>query len=117
MIKITYTRYLNDFNRSENTKIFSSLLELENWIFGQMRIKYQRDYYAMYFPQDPTSYISFCPEYGGWAHWIHMIENENGIIFSDGKCTSGQQHVSIEIRQWLKHCNQRQNQPTYNFVD
>ena len=23
MIRITYTRYLNDYNRSENTKIFS----------------------------------------------------------------------------------------------
>ena len=116
MIRITYTEYYNDYCKYSHEANFRDLTDLENWIFKQMKQKYQNNYYVMYFPETPSR-ILFAPESTGAKNWIHLIENERGIIFSDGKMTNGLKHQSEEVRQWLIHCNQRQNQPTYNFVD
>lgn len=57
------------------------------------------------------------PQHGGPHFWIHQIENERGIIFADGKNTAGQKHWSQEVRDWLKHCKERQYAPKFVFAE
>lgn len=121
MIKIYYDEYLNDFcHKKGQTKTFSDLGELKNWIFGKMKQPYDTPY-AMYFPdprkkdQEPSS-IDFQEYRGSMQVWIHQIQNENGIIFSDGTLTSGQKHWNDEIKNWLIECNEFKKKPTFNFV-
>ena len=37
MLRIYYEEYYNDYHRKELNRSFSTLKELENWIFGQMQ--------------------------------------------------------------------------------
>ena len=121
MINIKYQIFCTDHGKHLE-KNFQDLTELENWIFNQMR----RSYSNMYFPignrKCPDQLlrmdcIVFLPvEYEG-QYLIHEIENERGIIFSDGLYTNEQKHVSSEIKPWLMHCEERRQNPTFNFVD
>ena len=44
-----FERYWNDYRRKDETKTFSGLAELENWMFGQMQQDYTKDF-VMTFP-------------------------------------------------------------------
>ncbi|MFR2635578.1 hypothetical protein [Neglectibacter timonensis] len=44
-----FERYWNDYRRKGETKTFSGLAELENWMFGQMQQDYTKDF-VMTFP-------------------------------------------------------------------
>lgn len=125
MIKIFYEEYYNDFLRKNHTKTFSSLEELEEWIFGQMKRAYN-DSFAMFFPtpeilerihSDGPGRIEFQPEMGGADFWIHKIESYDGIIFSDGVYTAKQKHWSMEMKDWLRHCDKKKRDPKFNFVE
>lgn len=120
MIKVRYEEYHNDYFRRNHEETFSSLTELEDWIFGQMQQDYTKSC-GMYFPtgkhSKEASRISFTPVCGGCSIWIHQIEDYRGIIFSDGTFTSGQKHWSKDIREWLVHCDERQHAPKFTFVD
>ena len=124
-MKVIFEKYTNDYNRKSETKTFTSLTELENWIFGQMQQDYSRNRYAMWFPlpesvkkykRDGPGSIEFRPCYGGEDIWIHQIESNDGIIFSDGRFTSGQKHWTIDVQNWLVHCEQRRKNPKFNFA-
>ena len=129
MIRIYYEEYYNDCRRTNHTRDFTSLQELEDWIFGQMRQKYsdkEHGWLAMSFPvpevaervkSDGPWGIEFKPEYGGVTYWIHKIERGHGIIFSDGKHTDGRKHWSKEVQEWLIHCKERQYNPQFEFED
>lgn len=39
-----FERYWNDYRRKDETKTFSGLAELENWMFGQMQQDYTKDF-------------------------------------------------------------------------
>lgn len=125
MIVVKYEEYLNDYRRSNHEKRFSSLTELEDWIFSQMQQDYT-DGRGMSFPtvekckqlgDTGPGEISFTPRWGGPEFWIHQIENDSGIIFSDGGMTAGQKHWSQAVQDWLAHCDERQRQPKFNFVN
>lgn len=124
-MKVIFEKYINDYNRKSETKTFASLTELENWIFGQMQQDYSRNRYAMWFPlpesvekykQDGPGRIEFRPCRGGEDIWIHQIEGNDGIIFSDGRFTSGQKYWTIDVQNWLVHCEQRRKNPKFNFA-
>lgn len=125
MIKIKFERYWNDFTRKNEVQSFSSLDALADWMFGQMQRDYTKDF-AMSFPTPEKAKrigetgpwrIEFQPQFGGESIWIYLIENSSGIIFSDGRFTSGQKHWSAEVQQWLAACEERRRGPKFNFVD
>ena len=124
-MKAIIEKYTSDYNRKSETKTFTSLTELENWIFGQMQQNYSRNRYAMWFPlpesvkkykRDGPGSIEFRPCCGGEDILIHQIESNDGIIFSDGRFTSGQKHWTIDVQNWLVHCEQRRKSPKFNFA-
>lgn len=118
MIKIQYEAYNTDYDKKFYEKTFRSLTELEDWIFGQMKRPYDREnnWCAMFFPQSSPSQIIFTPVWRGTTYYIHMIENDLGIIFSDGEYTNEQKHWNDEVKEWLAHCNTRRDAPVFNFV-
>lgn len=124
MLKIKYERYWDDYRRRNETKSFSSLNGLEDWMFGQMQQDYTKDF-VMSFPTPekaarigecgPWS-IEFRPERGGEKFYIHQIEGFDGIIFSDGTFTTRQKYWTVEIQDWLVHCEERRKNPRFNFA-
>lgn len=120
MLRIYYEKCNCGYHGDEEEKSFSSLVELENWIFDQMRQDYSdadSGWHAMFFPNKEIDTICFTPVRCGSVFRIHRIDNEHGIVFSDGRFTGGKKHWSSEIRQWLKQCHERQYNPHFNFVD
>lgn len=124
-MKVIFEKYIDDYNCKSETKTFTSLTELESWIFGQMQQDYARNRYAMWLPlpesvkkykQDGPGSIEFRPCCGGESILIHQIESNDGIIFSDGRFTSGQKHWTIAVQNWLVHCEQRRKNPKFNFA-
>ena len=125
MIRVFYEEYYNDFIRKNREKAFANLTELEEWIFGQMEQDYTKPF-VMFFPApeimkrihaDGPGRIEFTPKHSGSHIWIHQIKNCNGIIFSDGSFTAERKHWSKEMQEWLKHCDERQHSPEFEFVE
>lgn len=125
MIRIKYERYWNDLRRENNlTKTFYGLKELEDWLFNNAQFSTIYKKIDVYFPvTEPTSWKSNpepsrieSTDNDGWSTWVHVIENDNGIIFSDGKYTAWQKHWNDEVKAWLKHCGERATKPRFNFV-
>ena len=123
MIRVKYERYWNDYIRKQEEKCFASLTDLEDWMFNQIQQKYEE---AMFFPTPAAAKkigstgpwtIELRPRFGGEDIWIHQISNHEGIIFSDGKFTSGYKHWSKEVQEWLVHCDMRKKQPLFNFIN
>lgn len=120
MIKIHYEVYKNDYDRTNKTATFDNLKQLKDWLFGQMKRPYNEDF-AMYFPNpnradaEPST-IEIQPVSKGEHIWIHLISNNDGIIFSDGLPTSGQKHWNEEIKTWLTECRDFRREPKFNFV-
>ena len=119
MIKIDYEMYQNDFMRKRGlTKTFDSLESLADWIFNQMKQKYDNQPIVMWFPRkDRIDRILFTPEWRGYRYWIHCIEDSDGIIFSDGATTSGQKFIADCVQKWCAACTERRDKPTFNFVN
>lgn len=119
MITINYEIYKNDFMRTQGLrKQFENLDSLENWIFGQMQQNYTNNSIAMWFPrQERIGRISFTPCFRGEHYWIHSIEDNDGILFSDGTTTSGQEFMADCIQKWCTACTERRDKPTFNFVN
>lgn len=124
MLKIRYELYQNDFRRRNESRTFSTLRGLEDWMFDQMQQDYTRDF-VMCFPTPEKAarigecgpwQIEFKPVYGGETIFIHQIEGFDGILFSDGKFTAGQKYWSVEIQDWLVHCEERRKSPKFNFA-
>ena len=122
MLRVKYERYWNDFHRRNEVKHFADLDELAEWMFGQMQQDYTR---GMSFPTPEKASrigesgpwaIELRPVWGGENLWIHQIENSCGIIFSDGKLTSGQKHWSQAVKEWLVRYDERRCSPKFNFV-
>lgn len=120
MITVHYEEYENDYRRKNLRKTFRDLAELEEWIFGQMQTPYadkERGWLYMYFPDGTPGEVKFVPERPGPIYWIHQISDNRGILFTDGKYTSWQKHISQEVKDWFDRCRKRQYQPKFQFVD
>ena len=123
MIIARMVQYWNDYHKKELREQFRSLKELEDWIFGQMRVDYSSEYGRDFlnFPEcDVEKHIyriSVQPECGGYVYWIKQIEDDrSGIIFSDGTFTAGQKHCTKGVREWLARCEERKKNPTFRFA-
>lgn len=122
MITITYELYGNDFTRKENLKRnFNNLEEMRQWINENAYTGFDKVFYPS---KQGCGRVSFDTKtmntfYGfKWCDcWIHMIESEKGIEFTDGTYTSGQKHMSEEIDALFRKWTREDKEPkTYNFV-
>lgn len=120
MIRITYEYYCTDYDRQHKLiKTFTDLKDLEDWIFDEA-VGDISDYRTLFFPQSEPSHIRIKLGYKfGYRqdYYIHIIESEKGIILSDGYYTANQKHWSKEVKEWLKHCEEKRHNPKFNFVD
>lgn len=129
MIRVYFEEYHNDYFRKNHVQAFYGLRDLENWIFDQMRQNYSdkdNGRHVMSFPtpeaakrivsEAPWS-IEFKPDYDGPTYWIHKIEHNGGILFSDGSMTAKRKHWSKEVQEWCSHCHKRQYNPQFNFIE
>ena len=122
MIKVKYHKYYNDYRNSYETKTFSSLDELADWLFGMVKGKYE---YKIWFtnPNEDNMFDGklrldgscIKSNDGEWSYYIEQIEKDDKIIYSTGKFTNGICHWNDEIKCWLRVCRERMNNPQFNF--
>lgn len=122
MIKVKYHKYYNDYRNSYETKTFSSLDELADWMFGMVKGKYE---YKIWFADPDSNYMfenklrldGSCIKSndGVYTYWIEQIEKDDKIIYSTGRFTNGICHWNDEIKGWLRVCRERMNNPQFNF--
>lgn len=123
MYTIYATKYHNDYTKQTATMQFHSLDD----IFKYLK-KISNDFnnkYGNYFPtRNNRANYEWCGriacrnEYDSIYRdfWVHMIKNDNGIIYSDGKMTKGEKFCAALIEDWLEHCREAANKKP-NFVE
>lgn len=128
MIEIQYEKYYNDRDIRQCVERFANLEMFADWMFGKMLRDYTKDSYSgMNFPTreqlgkvcgDYAVAIQFTPEEGGMTYYIHKITNDKGqILFTNGRTTAGQRHMSNEIDGFLRNCEIRRKNPKFNFCE
>ena len=124
MVIVKYQRYHNDYTRYFEEKTFVDLQEVADWLFGKCRGSY-RD--SIYFTNPDTDHyydgklrldnscISVEDDGSGYDTWIEQIEENGKIIYSTGKYTNGICHWNEKIKQWLRDCRVRRENPQFDF--
>lgn len=122
MYKVKYEKYYNDYRKSYETKTFRTMEEFADWLFGMVKGEYKR---SMWFTNPDDEHLlngklkldGSCihSNDGEWIYWIEQIEKDGTIIYSTGKFTNNVCHWNDEVKQWLRDCRQRMNNPTFNF--
>ncbi len=122
-IRIKYEEYRNDYNRKDCERSFYTLSEFEDWFFGLCKGTYKKDASI----PDPDN------KHGIWAdgpscmemncrwtedkvYWIHQINTDNGIIYSDGHHTNRMKHWNDDAKEMCRRMLQRKKNPQFNFV-
>lgn len=49
--------------------------------------------------------------------YIHQIEDEDGILFSDGEYTNNLDHCADCIKKWIEELKNDIKSPKFNFVN
>ena len=70
----------------------------------------------MTFPNVENFVWQFMPEIGKPEILIHEVQNDNGIVFSDGTHTNGKTFCAGFMRKFFDECANRQN-GNYKFVE
>ena len=127
-VKMEYHKIVH-YNDEEFTRTFDSLDSFKDWIFSQYGVheynkrteRYESDFtLGRYF--DNPDYgsvgtirvnliddIKICIE-------IHMVSDERGVLFSDGKYTYGKKHASKEMREFFADCEEKKKEQPFTFV-
>lgn len=131
MITIKYEIYHNDYNRQTNlTKTFSTLDDFGEWLIDHATPYVKEDDVLRsksYLTVDYTNYYKQFKEVGCLVsrnygededYWVYLVENDEGIIYSDGTYTHGKNHVSKAMLNFLRDLeNQYINGKDYVFVE
>lgn len=123
MYRVKYKKYYNDYRNSQEIKSFYSLEELADWLFEMVNGKYNNS--SLYFVDPDVKHERYGKLYlsnsciqsydGTFSYWVEQIERDGAIIYSCGTFTNGICHWNEEIKQWLRECRERKNNPTFNF--
>ena len=127
MINIKYEIYNNDYNRRYESKSFASMSDFKDWMFGMMHRPYVDDdgYKNMYFLDEVIRVgrdirtgdeIRFKPEFRGAHYWIHCVNDNNNVVFSNGKYTNGQCYISEGFKAFMKECLDKRDGKVNDFV-
>ena len=119
MYTIKGEHYYNDYTSTKLEKRFSSLEDIYEWM------KNTSDNFSgalTFIPNVEKSIgrITINDSYKrGYVYFIKQIENENGIVYSDGTLTNGKEFCAAAIKRWVMSCRERMKtileQP--NFVE
>lgn len=116
MIRVTYEQYYNDYMRKQNLVMhFQSLDAFKNWVESNT-VGDVNNAQILWWPHYRESNCFRYKMQNGRICFIRMIENEEGIIFTDGFYTSGKCHSSNEFYEWCQEKIQKQKKAQYNFV-
>ena len=127
MIRVVYERYINDNCWSDIDRYFFDLQEIRDWLFENVTGLYAE---KMYFINPDENHIrngvlklsdtdmSILSKDGS-TYFIKLISYEPGnkIIYSSGSLTNGMCHWNEEIKQWIRDCRSRRDNPKFNFID
>ena len=124
MVTIKYIEYHNDRYMPDKTECFSTLKQLQDWIFDQQKGSYD---YGLWFTDPDKKKVEDLHWNGSIAsfnrdthvtYWVNTIIVDGGIIYSDGRNTGGIKHWNETAKQFLRDCIARKNNPAsgYNFV-
>lgn len=121
MIKIYY-QFSKEHSSIKRLKEVYDFEELEEFIFKTATAGRTDDKKYMDIPtsKDYIHSINFWTGYDKGQCYIHKIENDKGIIFSDGTYTSNQKFISDGFLKFCNDCNYKainKIPPTYNFVN
>ena len=123
MIKIKYEKYRNDTIKFYEIINFNSLEEVADWLFEMVPGEYKRSMWFVnpdndrLYDGDKVHLDGSCIKSndGYWTYWIELIEKDGAIIYSTGKFTNGICHWNDEVKQWLRICRERMDNPVFNF--
>ena len=104
---------VNDYTRRFSVAYFPALSNVESWMFDQM-VADTQEYMA--FPNGEDFVWRFMPEIGKPEFIIHEVQNDNGIVFSDGTHTNGKRFCAGFMRKFFDECAQRQS-GNYKFSE
>ena len=127
MIQIKYEIYINDNNSRYEDKLFGSMAEFKDWMFGLMNRPYvdSDGHKNMWFLDsvldspgrlDSSCRITIRPEWGGASYWVYCVSDNNNVVFSNGKYTNGQCYISDGFKAFLKECQDRRDGKEQAFV-
>lgn len=125
MYKIYAEKYRNDYTRKNVEMSFISLNEIFEYL-KDISCNFSNKYDNR-FPQKKNyndnaknwpGRISVSDEKDNYytVFWIHQIESQNGIVFSDGKFTRGEHFCAKSVEEWLNKCHEEKNKK-FNFVE
>ena len=114
MLKVRIEEYHNDNNFHHHVQTFASLDALKQWVLGRMHVSNPKDWIS--FSSNPV-FFRMQPDGPGWSYKIHLIEDSDGIIFSDGQHTAGQRYIADCVKRWLDDFKQELETPKFNFVN
>lgn len=114
MLKVRIEEYHDDHHFNHQIYNCESLNALKEWILKQMNVSNLKDWIS--FSANPV-YFRIQPDGPGWSYKIHLIEDDDGIIFSDGQHTAGQRHIADCVVQWLDDFKRELETPKFNFVN
>ena len=119
MLKVTY-QDSKEWSNVKHTENFNDLSELTDWMF-KSAIKNVEGKYEMRFPDKRyRCSVNWWMGREKGQRYIRMVENEKGIIFSDGTYTSRQYFISDGFLSWCKDSEELAKNgyvPSYNFVN
>ena len=124
MMTIYYDEYVSDLNiKARERSGFYSWKEIEDWVFGLCASGKYSDKISVPIPDrtdiwkdGPSAIEVNCCWTEGKTYRIHKVTNSDGIVFSDGRYTSGQRHWNDEAKNACRSIRQRAINPTFNFV-
>lgn len=124
MIIAKYEEYTNDYFRKHKTKHFPDLTDFENWFFDLCDGDYKKKI-SIPKPPDidkhniwkdgPSCLDVNCMWTQNKHYWIHQLERDGKIIFSDGKHTNNIKYWNDETKQMCRNMIERRNNPHFDF--
>lgn len=127
MITVKGEHYYNDYTREYFEKDFYDFDSFFEWA-KQVSNNFNSRY-GNYFPHvirnarddgsTEVGRISFVDDANkGWDYFIYEIDNENGIVFSNGVKTGGKKFVARKVEElFIKYSEQIKNIKVPNFVE
>lgn len=123
MYTIYGEKYFNDFTRKNVRMSFRSLEEIYDYM---KKISYNFvDKYGNYFPVPNGDSYNWCGRISCTDKedslyrdfWIYKIENENGILYSNGHYTDGKKFCAKSIENWFVDCRNKIENKKFTFVE
>lgn len=127
-VKMEYNKRV-PYNNEEFTKKFESLDSFKDWIFSQYGAHEYNNRTKRYESDFTLGKYFDNPEYGSVGTIrvnliddikssieIHMVSDERGVLFTDGKYTYWKKHASKEMREFFADCEERKKEQPFTFV-